>query len=96
LKQEQFSWKGATVQSLEAEVHPLLEIITRQLLVKTNFENKMEKAGKGHGAQMSVRRQTLVYSGYFYLRHHVQTVSGGSPTFSSGGHLEFLIANAVA
>jgi hypothetical protein len=65
------------------------------MLLKGNFENKME-VGKWHGSQMSARTQHGCISGYFYLRHHVQTVSGGSQTFPSGGHLELFIVRAVA
>jgi hypothetical protein len=40
---------------------------SKERLLKGNFENKMEKIGKGYGARMSVRRHK-----WAYFRQHVQ------------------------
>jgi hypothetical protein len=68
---------------------------SREMLLKGNFENKMEKVGKGHGAQMSVRRQILAYFRIFLSSASCPNSFLGSPTFPSGGHLEFFIVSAV-
>jgi hypothetical protein len=57
---------------------------TKEMLLKGNFENKMEKAGKGHVKPMSVRRQRRAYFRIFLSSPSCPNSFFGSPTLPSG------------